>query len=102
MIILNTTYYIHESIDADFRKWVSEIYFPSAINIGGLERPMLAKILTDTQEGMSGYAVQLSADNKEIAELWHDNHAADLRGELSKLFGDKVLFFNTYMETINP
>ena len=36
MTILNTTYYVHETVDAEFRRWVTDVYFPSALNIGGL------------------------------------------------------------------
>ena len=102
MTILNTTYYVHETVDAEVRRWVTDVYFPSALNIGGLVKPVFARISMPPQEGMSGYAVQLMAENKETAELWHDNHAADLRAKLSGLMGEKMLFFTTYMEILNP
>ena len=53
------------------------------------------------QEGMAGYAVQLSATSREVAANWHDGPAAALRSQLSSRFGQKVLFFTTYMETID-
>lgn len=101
MIILNTTYYIHASIDTEFRRWIREEYFPSAISQCGLTSPVFASLLIDPQEGMSGYAVQLSASSREVAQNWHDGPAASLRARLSSRFGQKVLFFTTYMEIID-
>ena len=102
MIILNTTFYIHQSIDGEFRRWIEREYFPSASRHGGLENPVMAKLLMEPQEGMNGYAVQCLAPDVARARQWHDSHAADLRGALSAKFGDKVLFFTTYMEQIWP
>ncbi|MDE6066088.1 MAG: DUF4286 family protein [Duncaniella sp.] len=102
MIILNTTFYVHESIDGEFRRWIECEYFPSASAHGGLEQPVMAKILMEPQEGMNGYAVQCLAPDIAKAQSWHDSHAAELRGALSAKFGQKVLFFTTYMERIWP
>lgn len=102
MIILNTTFYIHESIDGEFRRWIECEYFPSALEHGGLEHPVMAKILMEPQEGMNGYAVQCQAPDIAGAQQWHDAHAASLRDSLSAKFGEKVLFFTTYMEQIWP
>ena len=102
MIILNTTFYIHESIDGEFRRWIECEYFPSAREKGGLEHPVMAKILMEPQEGMNGYAVQCQAPDVARAQQWHDAHAASLRDALSAKFGEKVLFFTTYMEQIWP
>lgn len=101
MIILNTTYYIHSSVDAEFRRWVRDEYFPSALSQCGLQSPVFATLLIEPQEGMAGYAVQLSATSREVATNWHDGPAAALRSQLSSRFGQKVLFFTTYMETID-
>lgn len=100
MIILNTTFYVHLSVDVQFRQWVTEEYFPSALAEGKLSDPGIARILGDPQDGMSGYAVQLMAEDIDSARYWHDNHAAGLRGQLGEKFGQKVLFFTTYMEKL--
>lgn len=101
MIILNTTYYVHSSVDSEFRRWVRDEYFPSALSNHGLSSPVFAALLVEPQEGMAGYAVQLSASTRPDAESWHDGPAASLRADLSSRFGQKVLFFTTYMETID-
>lgn len=102
MIILNTTFYIHESIDGEFRRWIECEYFPSASEYGGLRNPVMAKLLMEPQEDRNGYAVQCLAPDVAKAQLWHDTYAAELRDALSAKFGEKVLFFTTYMEQIWP
>lgn len=99
MIILNTTFYIHESIEASFHQWLDEEYIPSALS-NGLCEPVVSRLLIEPQEGMSGYAVQLSSEEMAGAQSWHDDKGASLRGKLSGQFGEKMLFFTTYMERL--
>lgn len=99
MIILNTTFYIHESIDEFFHQWLDQEYLPSAIS-NGLSEPVVSRLLIEPQEGMTGYAVQLSSEEMAGAQSWHDDAAAMLRGKMSGRFGEKMLFFTTYMERL--
>lgn len=99
MIILNTTFYIHESIDEKFHQWLDQEYIPSALS-SGLAEPVVSRLLIEPQEGMTGYAVQISSESIENAQSWHDDKAASLRGKLSAQFGEKMLFFTTYMERL--
>ena len=101
MIILNTTFYVHESIDSQFHQWISQEYIPSALK-AGLSTPTVARLLMEPQEGMSGYAVQLVSESIIPAQTWHDNEAASLRGLLSGKYGERILFFTTYMEQLHP
>lgn len=100
MIILNTTFYVHQSIDAQFRRWIDETYFPSALTEGNLSNPLFAKLLLEPQDGMSGYAVQVMAYTPEEAATWHDGVGGELRNDLMARFGQNILFFTTYMESI--
>lgn len=99
MIIVNTTFYVHESIDNQFRRWVNDTYLPSALD-KGLNDPSVSRLLIDAQENMTGYAVQIKAKDIEKAMNWHDNEGAGLRGQMNGIHGEKILFFTTYMEQI--
>lgn len=46
------------------------------------------------------YAVQLQASFHSEAEKWHNTEAAQLKEELARLWGERVLHFSTYMEII--
>ena len=101
MIILNTTFYVHESIDSLFLNWVRQEYIPSALE-HGLTEPTVAHLLMGPQDGMSGYAVQVVSDSISHAQSWHDEEAATLRDTVRGKHGEKILFFTTYMERLYP
>ena len=46
MIILNTTFYVHESIDRLFHQWLQQEYLPSAMK-AGLGEPSVARLLME-------------------------------------------------------
>ncbi len=101
MILINTTFYVDASVDAEFHTWVREHYFPCALAEDAFARPFFARLMLEQQEGMTGYAVQICAPTHEAAIQWHDGPAASLRGDLSRRFGQRILFFTTYMEEIS-
>lgn len=100
MIILNTSFHVHSSLDAEFKKWVKDTYLPSALSSGLFSSPRFASIMIEVQEDCRSYAVSLEAENIEDAAAWHDSLGAGLRAELHKRFGDAVVFFTTYMEEL--
>ena len=101
MILINTTFYVEASVEAPFLVWVREHYFPCALDDDTFARPFFARLMLEPQEGMTGYAVQICAPTHEAAVAWHDGAAAELRGDLSSRFGQRILFFTTYMEEID-
>lgn len=100
MILINTTFYVESSVETEFLRWVRTDYLPSATSLAGFSYPSLARLMLEPQDGMTGYAVQVHAKDPETAVSWHDAEGARLRGELSARFGQRVLFFTTYMEQL--
>lgn len=100
MIILNTSFHVHVSLDSRFREWVRTSYIRSALKSGLLKSPRFASIMIEVQEGCLSYAVSFEAETIEKAVEWHDGEGAALRSELHKHFGEGVVFFTTYMEEL--
>lgn len=100
MIILNTSFHVHVSLDEKFKAWVREVYIPSGIRSQLLTSPRFAAILIEVQEDCVSYAVSFEAATAEDAANWHDGEGAGLREELRKMFGEGVVFFTTYMESL--
>ena len=100
MIVINTTFYVEGSVETEFLRWVRADYLPSATSQPGFCTPSMARLMLEPQDGMTGYAVQICAADHEAASAWHDSEGASLRGELSARFGQRVLFFTTYMEQL--
>ncbi|MCM1356635.1 MAG: DUF4286 family protein [Staphylococcus sp.] len=100
MIILNTSFHVHVSLDEKFKSWVREVYIPSAMSSQLLASPRFAAILIEVQEDCVSYAVSFEAATAEDAVSWHDGEGAELRDGLRKMFGEGVVFFTTYMESL--
>lgn len=101
MIIFNTTFHVHLSVKDEFIAWVRKEYFPAALKNEAITEPTFAKLLIEVQEDAVSYAVQLKATSLEAAVAWHDNEGEQLRSGLMKRFGERVVFFTTYMESVN-
>lgn len=101
MILLNTTFYVHLSVKDAFLKWAADIYLPSAIASGLLNEPLCSRLLIEVQEGCEGYAVQMRASTIDDAVAWHDGEGASLRADITRRFGERIVFFTTYMERVD-
>lgn len=100
MVLLNTTFHVHPSVDAAFRQWVKEKYLPAAERAGVSLDPVVSRILADSEDGGVNYAVQFKAEKLDVARRWHDTEAHALKESLHRLYGERVLHFTTYMEIL--
>lgn len=100
MILLNTTFLVHKSIEREFIDWVHNTYIPTAVETGIFSDPLLSKVMIETDPEGTSYAVQMRAESHNMASQWHDNEAATLKNSLVKSWGEKVLHFTTFMEVI--
>lgn len=99
-IILNTTFVVHAPLEADFLKWVEEVYLPAAQGAGVFGTPTVARVLTQIEPDTLSIAVQLPAESLEEAQRWHDGSAALLRDDLRARWGERTMHFTTPMEVI--
>ena len=98
MIIINTTFHVEKSIEDSFCKWVRDEYVPSALSSGILSEPSFSRIMIEVQEDCSSFAVSFKSGSIQDAVTWHDGHGAELRQSLHAKFGERALFFSTYMD----
>ena len=100
MILLNTTFHVHTSVNEPFIEGVKATYIPTAMKSGLFTAPIFTRIMMQVDPEAVSYAVQLQADSHKEAESWHDTVAADLKDALARQWGERVLHFTTYMEII--
>lgn len=98
--ILNTSFHMEASITDEFLEWVKNDYIKQALTCSYFTNPVVARILTETEPGVVGYAVHLETDNLKSATCWHDREASDLKAVLSRRFGQRIVFFSTFMEVV--
>lgn len=100
MIIINTTFHVHKSIEDDFCRWIRDEYVPNALPSGLLSVPCFSRIMLEVQEDCSSFAVSFKARTMDDAAKWHDGEGGVLRQSLHQQFGEKALFFSTYMDEL--
>ena len=100
MIILNTTFVIHAPLETEFLQWVRRVYLPSAQAAGVFGAPTVARVLTRIEPDTESIAVQLPAGSRDEAARRHVATAALLRDDLHARWGDRMMFFTTFMEVI--
>lgn len=100
MLLLNTTFYVEQSLSETFVNWAKTVYAPAMLQSAGLSSPLLSRLMIEVEEGMEGYAFQVQCASPEAASEWHDGIGAELRDTFAAAHTNKVLHFTTYMEVI--
>ena len=101
MILLNTSFHMHVSVERDFLDWVRHRYAAALERHGGMGYPTLARMLVKPDEDTVSYCFQMTAESEQAAAMWHDSDdATALRGELTRRFGELIVHFTTYMEIL--
>lgn len=100
MILINTTFHVHNSIIDEFIDWANNIYINKALSSEYLSSPLLSKILADTDPEGTSFALQLKATDIDKAQQWHDIEAQTIKNDAFRKWGEKMLHFTTYMEII--
>ncbi len=100
MIIYNVTSNIDDSIHNQWLLWIKE-HIPQVLATGCFTEAKLTQVLVEEEMGGVTYSVQYRAKSREDLETYYSKHAAALRHEALKLFGDKVLAFRTELEILD-
>jgi hypothetical protein len=101
MVLLNTTFHVHCTVQKAFVEWLRQEYEKAALATGELTDPQLARVMGGEDPEGTSYAYQLKAPTLAVAKRWHDAEAAKLRGDMQARWGQKVLFFTTYLSLVD-
>ena len=97
MILFNTTYLVSPEVEKRFLYWLSSDLTPKIKATGLISNIRLFKVLTDEKEGIS-YSYQLEAENVSEMNEFKKHHLTEMQTEVSNAFGERVLFFSTYLK----
>ena len=103
MIVINTTFHLPCPLRHEFIKWLKEHYVPKALESGTVTGPSILRVLGGSAEDPEGMniACQLKAATLHEAHRWHDTEGAEIRRDMHERWGQKVLFFSTYLELVD-
>ena len=77
------------------------VYVEAATATGFLTNPGLTRVIGHDDPDGSSYALQLCCPSLREALPSHADTAVLLRDDMKVRFGEKVLFFTTYLEVID-
>lgn len=100
MIILNTTFFAEEQVAPAVLQWLREIYVKAAEAAGIFSVVELARITEPVEPGAVSFACRCCCHSAAEARRWHDSAAVLVRDELQSRWGQRVLWFTTYMEQL--
>ncbi len=98
MYIFNTTYNVDNTVKEAFVDWLRATYIPLAIANSELSSPQLCRIITAEEIDGESFSLQFHVADRQSLERWYDSVGESLDISIEKLFGNKVLRFNTLLE----
>ncbi len=100
MYIYNVTSNIEDSIHEQWLAWIKE-HIPQVLSTGKFKTATLTRVLVEEEMGGVTYSVQYRAISREALDEYFRDHAAVLRNDAVKRFGDKVLSFRTELQIVD-
>lgn len=102
MIIINTTFVVHASVEDAVIRWIRASYIESARSFASAAHsPFIAKVIGHNADDANSYAVHIAFEDMERAEKWHNGVAESLRMIMHKRWGDNALSFCTFLELLD-
>ncbi|WP_068599056.1 DUF4286 family protein [Vaginella massiliensis] len=98
MIIYNTTYFVESEIANEWLDWFQDEHIAKHLEHQHFQGARLTKLLTNQQEGVDSYSMQLFCENQAKLMQFKKDILPYLQTESLKKFGTKVLSFETEME----
>lgn len=98
-MIYNTTFVVDESVHAPWMQWLRNHYINEVVENTPLENPALFKVLSNKVEGES-YSLQFTAPSINEMKIWEKNYKEKMEQTIRDNFGEKVLFFSTYLKQL--
>lgn len=99
MYIINTTYAVPERITEEWKKWASEVLFPSIIRTEKLTNPRMYRVMVKSENGDKSFCVQYDAELEGV-RLWEKELNDQTQRLVKGKFGTLVLGFSTILKEV--
>lgn len=99
MILLNTSFYIEDTDELSFLKWIRGTYIPAARMAGYDDLKMLR--LPQQEESTRGYGVQFCMPSVQEAVSWRDRTLPEIVEATSPVRAPRVMYFTSIMEIMD-
>lgn len=101
MYLYNVTINIDESVHTEWLKWMKEVHIPEMLATGKFNKALISRVMINEEMGGITYAVQYTAESKEMLELYYSEDAERLRAKTQQLFPGKFVIFRTELQIVD-
>ena len=91
---------VHCTVARAFVQWLRDFYVPQSLGHALIDKARVARVLGGNDPDAVSYAVQYECPSLADARRWHDSEGAALRHDMHSRWGQKALFFTTYLEVL--
>lgn len=100
MILYNITFIIEQEAEAEWLKWIKNIFVPEALSNNLLVSSRVLKVLNSPNEGVT-YCLQFIIDDMKKYDTFLAGFEPGLLGMHTEQFKNRAVFFSSAMEYIN-
>ncbi len=100
MIMYNVTVNVDADCAESWLQWMQATHIPEVLATGFFAEAKIARILAE-EEGGQTYSVQYFAHDMAAYETYEREHAARLRADHQRLYGNKTAAFRTLLHVIH-
>ena len=100
MFVINTTFVIDRQIYDEFLIWLSEVYVNAAMKTNIFLSNRIAQVISNEDPHTVSIACEFTCQSLSEGVCWNDTTSQSIRHQMLSQWGDKALFFTTYLKTI--
>ena len=100
MIIYNITTKVHNSIAADWMRWLKNIHVKEVMESDCFTEYKIVKLLEIDETDGPTFAVQFFAESKGLYNRYIEKFAGEMRKRSFEKWGDKFISIRTVMQIV--
>jgi len=101
MMLYNITFNVDLDIEEEWLSWIKISYITNVMRTGSFQNYRLFKLLSDTENNGTTYALQFYAKNLDDIETYIEKHAPNIVKEHNEKFKYKQVAFMTLLESVD-
>jgi len=97
MIIYNTSYILHSTIEHEFCKWIQEQFIPLIKETGTFSQSYFCKVMVQQEDGSQTYSLQLFFKNKAQFDKYREDFEPRCKAIFVAKYQTNIMTFSSTM-----
>jgi len=97
MIIYNTSYILHSTLENEFCKWMTDKFIPLIKETGTFSQSFFCKVMVQQEDGSQTYSLQLFFKNKEQFDKYRNDFEPRCKAIFTTKYQTEIMLFSSTM-----